>query len=62
MIPPRGTAERAELDRQARAVAKPGARLTPAQRRRVRELIEDEGQTRAEAIAWVQAFEPDEQT
>lgn len=36
--------------------AKPS--LTKAQRRRVRELIEDEGHTRAEALAWVLAFEP----
>ena len=37
--------------------AKPA--LTKAQRRRVRELIEDEGHTRAEALAWVLAFEPE---
>lgn len=34
-------------------------RLTAAQQRRVRELVTDEGQTRAEAIAYVIAFEPE---
>ena len=34
-------------------------KLTAAQKRRVRELMEDEGQTRAEAVAWVLAFEPE---
>lgn len=34
--------------------------LTAAQIRRVRELVEDEGQSRAEAVAWVLAFEPAE--
>ncbi len=33
-------------------------KLTAAQRKRVRELMVDEGQTRAEAVAWVLAFEP----
>lgn len=33
-------------------------KLTAEEARRVRELIEDEGQTRAEATAWVLAFEP----
>lgn len=37
-----------------------GLRLTAAQRRRVRELMIDEGNTRAEATAWVKAFEPSE--
>lgn len=31
-------------------------RLTAAQRAAVRSLMEDEGQTRAEAVAWVLAF------
>jgi hypothetical protein len=34
------------------------ARLTAAQRRRVRELMVDEGESRASAEAWVLAFEP----
>lgn len=34
--------------------------LTAAQSKRVRELVEDEGQSRAEAVAWVLAFEPAE--
>ncbi len=33
-------------------------KLTSAQRKRVREMMTDEGQTRAEAVAWVLAFEP----
>lgn len=33
-------------------------KLTPAQRKRVRELMTDEGATREEAVAWVRAFEP----
>lgn len=33
-------------------------RLTREQSRRVRELVEDEGHTRASARAWVLAFEP----
>jgi hypothetical protein len=33
-------------------------KLTAEQRRRVRELIEDEGNTRAEAVAYVLMFEP----
>jgi hypothetical protein len=37
-------------------------KLTAAQRKRVRELVEDEGHTRAEAIAWVLAFEPEGKT
>ena len=35
-------------------------RLTAEQRRRVRELVDDEGETRASAVAWVLAFEPDD--
>jgi hypothetical protein len=35
-----------------------GVRLTAEQRQRVREMVEDEGATRAEAVAWVLAFEP----
>ncbi len=31
-------------------------KLTVAQRRQVRELIEDSGYTRAEAVAWVKSF------
>jgi len=42
--------------RRSDVVTKP--KLTPEQRRRVRELIEDEGETRASATAWVLAFEP----
>lgn len=34
-------------------------KLTATQRRRVRELVEDEGETRASAVAWVLAFEPE---
>lgn len=34
-------------------------KLTKEQARRVRELMLDEGNTRAEAVAWVLAFEPD---
>lgn len=33
--------------------------LTKAQKARVRELMVDEGQSRASAVAWVRAFEPD---
>lgn len=33
-------------------------RLTREQSARVRSLIEDEGETRAAAVAWVLAFEP----
>lgn len=40
-------------------VTKTRPTLTPAQRRRVRELMEDEGHTRAEAVAWVLAMEPE---
>jgi len=36
-----------------------GPKLTAEQKRKVKSLIEDEGQTRAEAVAWVLAFEPD---
>lgn len=36
---------------------KPAPKLTAEQKRRVRSLMEDEGQTRAEATAWVLAFE-----
>lgn len=35
-------------------------KLTKEQRRRVRELMQDEGNTRAEAVAWVLHFEPAE--
>ena len=35
-------------------------KLNAHQKRRVRELMEDEGNTRAEAVAWVLAFEPAE--
>jgi len=35
-------------------------KLTPAQRARVKELIEDEGYTRAEALAWVLTLEAGE--
>jgi len=35
-----------------------GPQLSREQRARVRSMIEDEGQTRAEAVAWVLAFEP----
>jgi hypothetical protein len=38
---------------------KPSPKLTKAQRARVRELMTDEGSSRAEAVAWVLAFEPD---
>lgn len=34
-------------------------KLTAAQRRRVRELVEDEGETRGSAIAWVLGMEPE---
>lgn len=34
--------------------------LTAEQKRKVKSLIEDEGQSRAEAIAWVRAFEAGE--
>jgi len=33
-------------------------KLTADQKRRVRELMEDEGETRASAVAYVLAFEP----
>lgn len=33
-------------------------KLTAEQKRRVRELMVDEGETRAAAVAWVLAFEP----
>jgi hypothetical protein len=33
-------------------------KLTAVQRRHVRAMMEDEGATRAEAVAWVRAFEP----
>jgi len=33
------------------------ARLTREQSRQVKELIEDSGMTRAEAVAWVRVFE-----
>lgn len=38
-------------------VAPPKPKLSPSQRARVRELMTDEGQSRAEAAAWVLAFE-----
>lgn len=34
------------------------ARLTTAQRARVRELVEDEGESEESATAWVRTFEP----
>jgi len=46
----------AQTARAARKASTP--RLTAAQRRRVRELVEDEGESRASAIAWVLAMEP----
>lgn len=36
-----------------RAMRNGRPRLTAAQRRRVRELMEDEGESRASAVAWV---------
>jgi hypothetical protein len=45
----------------AKAPAAPAAgkvKLTREQSRRVREMMTDEGHTRAEAVAWVLAFEP----
>lgn len=33
-------------------------KLTAEQKRRVRSLMVDEGNTRAEAVAWALAFEP----
>lgn len=36
----------------------PKPKLTAEQKRRVRELMVDEGETRAAATAWVLAFEP----
>lgn len=36
----------------------PKPKLTAEQKRRVRELMIDEGETRAAATAWVLAFEP----
>lgn len=33
-------------------------KLTAEQRKRVREMMTDEGASRAEAVAWVLAFEP----
>lgn len=40
----------------------PTVKLSTEQRRRVRELVTDEGYNRAEAVAWVLAFEPSEVT
>ena len=38
----------------------PRPKLTPAQRAKVRSLVEDEGWSRAEAVAWATTFrEPD---
>lgn len=37
---------------------KSAPKLTAEQRRRVRELMTDEGESRASAVAWVLAFEP----
>jgi hypothetical protein len=34
-----------------------GPKLTTAQRAKVREIMEDEGESRASAVAWVLAFE-----
>jgi hypothetical protein len=42
----------------AQPATKSRPKLTREQSARVRELVEDEGNTRAEAIAWVLAFEP----
>lgn len=37
---------------------KPAPKLTKDQRLRIKELMEDEGSSRAEAVAWVLALEP----
>ncbi len=41
-----------------RVATKPRRRLTREQSARVRELMQDEGESRASAVAWVLAFEP----
>lgn len=38
------------------SAAKRAPKLTAEQRRRVREMMQDEGATHAEAVAWVLAF------
>lgn len=40
------------------AARKPAPKLTADQRKRVRELMEDEGESRVSAVAWVLAMEP----
>jgi hypothetical protein len=48
----------AEGGAPAPAIRKASApKLTPAQRRRVRELVKDEGESRASAVAWVLGME-----
>lgn len=42
----------------AKPKRKPAPKLTAEQRRKVKEKVVDEGCTRAEAVAWVLAFEP----
>lgn len=42
----------------AASTKKSASKLTAEQRRKVREMVVDEGCTRAEAVAWVMAFEP----
>jgi hypothetical protein len=39
--------------------ARGGQKLTARQRARVRELMEDEGESRASAVAWVLNMEPE---
>jgi hypothetical protein len=41
-----------------KSTGKQARKLTTEQKRRVRELMVDEGESRASAIAWVLAFEP----
>lgn len=43
----------------AAGVVKARMKLTAEQCRKVKSLVEDGGYTRAEAVAWVLAFEPD---
>lgn len=45
-------------DAPRKAARRPAQTLTADQRRRVRSLVADEGYTRAQAVAWVLAFEP----
>ncbi len=53
-----------DAGREALPVARPKKtsepKLTAAQRKRVRELVEDENHTRASAIAWVTTFETEQ--